>query len=50
MLGSHGDAAETRTGAPGLTGETTMPDKGKSGPKGKGGTKPPPGKKGKGKG
>jgi len=27
-----------------------MPDKGKSGPKGKGGTKPPPGKKGKGKG
>jgi len=26
-----------------------MPDKGKSGPKGKGGTKPPPGKTGKGK-
>jgi len=27
-----------------------MPDKGKSGPKGKGGTKPAPGKIGKGKG
>jgi hypothetical protein len=27
----------------------TMPDKGKSGPKGKGGTKPPAGKTGKGK-
>lgn len=29
--------------------EWVMPDKGKSGPKGKGGTKPPPGKTGKGK-
>lgn len=29
--------------------EWTMPDKGKSGPKGKGGAKPPPGKTGKGK-
>lgn len=28
----------------------TMPDKGKTGPKGKGGTKPPPSKKDKGKG
>jgi len=27
----------------------SMPDKGKSGPKGKGGAKPPPGKTGKGK-
>jgi hypothetical protein len=33
-----------------VDGGYAMPDKGKSGPKGKGGTKPPPSKKDKGKG
>lgn len=41
----------TRSGrAPTSRGGETMPDKGKTGPKGKGGTKPPPSKKDKGKG